>query len=203
MPRPTDSPAQPIFESAAFYARELVASEVPLLQALFDANPEYFLRVNGRTATPDEAQVEFAETPPPHLTYTKRWFAGLFDRRHGLVGVALVVSDLCAARVWHIALFLVATRLHGTGAASEIYLALEGWMRRSGARWLRLGVVQGNAAAERFWTRHRFEQVRIRPGVDTGGRINTIRMLVKPLESFDLASYLVLVPRDHPDSPLP
>jgi GNAT superfamily N-acetyltransferase len=192
-----------MFESSTLYGRELVASEVPILQALFVANPEYFLAVNGRLPGSNEAQTEFEEMPPPHLAFTKRWFAGLFDRSHELAGVAIIVSDLGASEVWHIGLFLLATHLHGSGAASDIYVALEAWMLRSGAKWLRLGVVEGNLRAARFWSSHGFREVRIRLGVDTGGRINDVHVLIKPLGGSGLAEYLERMPRDHPESQLP
>jgi len=191
-----------MFSSAAYYGRELTAAEVPRVQALFEANPEYFLATNGRAPRPNEAQAEFDDLPPGHLAFTKRWFVGLFDRHHDLIGVAVVVSDLCAAHVWHIALFLVATRLHGQGVAHEIFGALETWMRDAGAQWLRLGVVAGSARAARFWTRHGFREVRIRTGVDTGGPLNDIRVLVEPLEDRDVVEYLASVPRDQPGSTL-
>ena len=200
-PHPTELPQ--IFESTEFYGRELVASEVPRLQALFDSSPEYFLAVNGRLPKPTEAQVEFEEFPPAHLTFTRRWFVGLFDRTHELVGITIVVADLMVPDVWHVSLFLLSTPLRGRGAAAQIYAAFEAWMYRSGAKWLRLAVVEGNVEAERFWARHGFQEVRSRTGVDTGGRINNIRVLVKPLEPLDLATYLALVPRDQPDSQLP
>jgi GNAT superfamily N-acetyltransferase len=192
-----------LFESSGHYGRELAASEVPLLQELFEANPEYFILVNGRRPNADEAQVEFDELPPAHLTYNKRWFLGLFDRARDLAGVAVVVSDFCATGVWHIALLLLATRLHGRGAAGSIYDALEVWMRRQGAKWLRLGVVEGNARAERFWAKCGFCEVRTRLGVDTGGRVNNVRVLVKSLDTAAISGYLNRVPRDQPDSRLP
>jgi GNAT superfamily N-acetyltransferase len=199
----SDAPPGLLFESAGWHARELCAAEVPRLQALFDANPEYFVTVNGRLPNPDEAQVEFDELPPPYLSFTRRWFAGLFDPTGDLAGVAIVVSDLGAEGVWHLALFLVATPLHGQGVAGRLHAALECWVARSGARWLRLGVVEGNARAERFWARRGYVEVRRRLGVDTGGLINDIRVLVKPLADGDVAEYLERVPRDLPDSTLP
>jgi GNAT superfamily N-acetyltransferase len=193
----------PLFEAADCSARELGPAEVPLLQALFDANPAYFLTVNGRRPHADEAQTEFDELPPPHLGFTRRWFAGLFHRDRGLEGIAIVVSDLSAPGVWHLALFLLATARHGHGEAPALFAALEAWAARHGASWLRLGVVQGNARAERFWARRGFTEVRVRAGVDTGGRINTVRVLVKPLAGGTLAAYLDAVPRDRPGSTLP
>jgi GNAT superfamily N-acetyltransferase len=192
-----------LFETGTLRVRELDAPEVPLVQALFDASPEYFHAVNGRPPSRDEAQVAFDEMPPAHLGYTRRWFAGAFDGNGALAGLVIVVSDLCAPGVWHLALFLVATPLRGTGLAPALYGALERWMRDGGAQWLRLGVVQGNAVAERFWARHGYETVRTRENVDTGGRINTVRVLVKRFDGRTLDEYLALVPRDRPGADLP
>jgi RimJ/RimL family protein N-acetyltransferase len=192
-----------LFESAELYGRELAACEIPDLQALFDANPEYFLSVNGCPPDSDEAQREFFEMPPAHLGFSRRWVAGFFDRSGELVGVVVMVSDLATTGVWHIALFLLATRLHGRGLGSSIYRALESWMRRAGAQWLRLGVVKGHEKAERFWQKHGYREVRTRERIDAGGQANDVRVLVKPLGAFGVAEYLELVPRDRPGSTLP
>jgi hypothetical protein len=63
--------------------------------------------------------------------------------------------------------------------------------------------VRGNARAERFWEGRGFRETRVRRGVDTGGRVNDVRVMVKALGDGLLAAYLDLVPRDRPDSPLP
>jgi GNAT superfamily N-acetyltransferase len=193
-----------VFAAAGLQARELRANQVPALQAFFDANPEYFLTVNGRPAPPDAAQGDFDERPPPHLAWSRRWFLGLFDDAGTIAGVVDVVADLSAPGVWHLALFLLATERHGRGDAQACYDALEAWIRARGAQWLRLGVVAGNVRAERFWARQGLFETRVREGIDTGGRINTLRVLVKPLAgAMDLAAYHSRVPRDRPGSPLP
>lgn len=192
-----------MFESARHIVRELPPSELPRLQALYEANPEFFRIVNGRGPNPDEAQQDFDELPPPHLSYSRRWFAGVFDRTGALQGHVAIVSDLVLPRAWHLATFLMATPLHGTGAAAETFAALESWVRSQGACWLRLGVVIGNARAERFWERCGFIDVRRRENMDTGGRINALRVMVKPLADLSVNEYLRQVPRDRPDSPLP
>jgi GNAT superfamily N-acetyltransferase len=175
---------------------------VPEVQRLFEANPGYFLAVHGQPPGKDAAQHEFDDLPPDHFSYTRNWFAGLYDRADVLIGVAVVVSDLAAPGVWHIALFLIATALHGTGAASEIFTSLEAWASESGARWLRLGVVRDYARPERFWQKHGFQEVRLRidPSLGEG---TALRVLVKPLGTTGLKEYLEAVPRDRPDSLLP
>jgi GNAT superfamily N-acetyltransferase len=186
-----------LFQSADLRARELAQGEVARLQAFYDASPEYFMAINGRPPGPSAAQEEFDDLPPPELGFSRRWMVGLFDPSDTLAGIAVVLSDFCAARVWHIGLFLIATPLRGTGAAGRIYDALEGWMHRSGAAWLRLGVVVGNGAGERFWQKCGYREVRLRKGLDTGGRLNDVRVLVKPLvPQAELDTYLALVARD-------
>lgn len=195
--------AASVFESRDLRAQELEAHDVPLLQALFDANPGYFKSVNGREAHADEAQREFDEEPPPHLSWSRRWFLGLFEPDGSLAGVTIVVSDLCAPRVWHVALFLLATRLHGNGAAQSTFDALQAWVQDQGAQWLRLGVVVANARARRFWQRQGFQDLRLRQGMDTGGAVNDIVTCCKPLAGGSIDAYLALVPRDAPGSTLP
>lgn len=193
----------PLFESAHHVVREMPETELPRLQALYEANPEFFVIVNGRGPDADEARQHFDELPPPHLSYARRWFAGVFDRSGELHGHVALVSDLVLPRAWHLATFLMATRLHGSGAAAETFAALASWVRSQGACWLRLGVVVGNARAERFWERCGFVEVRRRENMDTGGRINTLRIMIKPLADLSVADYLAQVPRDRPGAELP
>lgn len=213
---------QVLFAGGGLAARELQRDEIPLLQAFYDANPEYFLTINGVPPREGLAATEFDEVPPPHLSFDRQWRLGLFfepsavgagnsanGEAHGdtsngrLGGVAMVTTNLCLPGVWHLGLFVVATRLRGTGVAAGVYTALEGWVRKGGARHLRLGVVQGNMPAERFWARQGYRELRQREGIDTGGRINTVRVLLKPLAEEGLEAYLQAMPRDRPGSPLP
>jgi ribosomal protein S18 acetylase RimI-like enzyme len=226
--------AEPLFETPDFTVRPIGPEGLPALQALWNANPAYFQAVNGRPALPDEAQQEFDEYPPPEMPFGQRWFAGVSARRPverptdaeggdapsaagrtattdaaPLVGLVVVVSDLMAAGVWHITLFWLATDWHGRGAGQQLWHGLEAWVRaQPGARWLRLGVVRGNTRAEAFWNRQGFVTVRERPGVDTGGRLNTLAVCVKPLRdeadaAAEIAAYLAQVPRDRPPADPP
>jgi GNAT superfamily N-acetyltransferase len=192
-----------LFAADGYCVRELRRVELPALQELFRANSEYFEAVGGQPPRPDEAQLEFEELPPPHLTFSKRWFAGVFDEPGRLRGVLIVVADLAAQGVWHIALFLLDGQARGTGAAMRLHSALQDWACRSGARWLRLAVISGNVAAERFWAKCGYQQVRTRPYVNASGAAVTARVLVKPLGDGAVEEYLALVPRDAPHSTLP
>lgn len=192
-----------IFKTAHYDVRELQAEELPALQALFEASPDYFLRANGQPPRPDEARLEYEDQPPPHLSFGTRCFAGVFDGHASLQGLVVWVSDLPAPGVWHIALFFLAGPLRGTGAALELHQAIEAHARASGAEWLRLGVVEGNVAAERFWAKCGYRPVRTRSIPNASGLPTTTRVMVKSLCGGDVDRYLARVPRDAPESTLP
>jgi GNAT superfamily N-acetyltransferase len=192
MPTPDDD---------AYAMRRLGADDIELVQRFFEQNPEYFLATNGEAPGPDEAKNEFADLPPAGMSYRAMWLLGFFDAGGALIGVATIVADFIQPHVWHVGLFIVASALHGSGAAHTLYLRLERWMIDQGARWLRLGVVQGNVKAERFWLRCGYVQVRERGPVAMGRKSNLLRVMAKSLAGGTIAEYLALVERDRPGAP--
>jgi len=190
----------PLFSADAFCCREMCADDIPRLQQFFDANPEYFFAVSGQGPNPDEARKEFEALPPAGWPFEKKWLLGFAGDDQSLVAMANVIAGLLADSVWHIGLFIVATPLHGGGAALFLYESLEMWMRRQGARWSRLGVVEGNLRAVRFWEKAGYEDLRKRK-VELGKQVNVVRVMAKPLTDGTLSEYLSLVSRDRPESP--
>lgn len=188
-----------LFETDRFTVRDLLDHEVVDLQRLFEANPAFFLVTTDQRPPSTEAQDQFDSGPPSFLTYSKRWFAGVFDRAGALQGVIHCVSDLGVKDVWHINFFFLAEALRGAGEGATLHAALEAWMKRSGAAWVRLGVARGNTLAERFWQRMGYLPTCVRASVDVGqGKIGDILMQVKPLAGGTREQYYVLVPRDKP-----
>jgi len=199
--RELGSSPQPFFESVGFRAVEIGLSEVPLLQRFFDANPEYFLSVAGEPAGANEAHEEVVGEPPTGWPFTKKWVIVFAGQDGELVAMANVITNLLAHGVWHIGLFIVATKAHGNGTAQLLLRQVECWAIAGGAAWLRLGVVVGNRRAERFWEKNGFVEVRRREGLLMGTRVNTVRAMMKPLAKGTLAKYLALVARDNPQAP--
>lgn len=166
------------------------------LQRFFEANPPYFVAVQGAPAQPGEAHEELFEALPAGWPFTEKFVFGFQKEDGELAAMANVVSDLLAQHVWHVGTFIVETSRHGTGDAQALYQSVEDWAVRHGARWMRLGVVQGHARAESFWARRGYVQVALRHGVDMGLRTNTIRVMAKALLGQPLSEYYALVERD-------
>jgi len=191
----------PLFTAAGCVAVLLSPDDAPALQSFLDANPGYSQIVAGRPWLPDEAASELAERPPTDWPQGATRHLALLDARDGgWRGLLFYTEDLLAPQVWHLALFLVASAWHGRGLAAALHQAWEDHAAAQGAHWLRLGVVIGNARAERFWERMGYQDVRLRRGLVFGQLTQDVRLMVRPLGEATLAEHLARVPRDRPDN---
>ncbi len=185
-----------LFEIHDVQAIELQLENIPELQQFFDTNPEYFLAVTGQPPGRDQANEEFVSELPDGWPFTAKWAIGFVNAERSMVAMATVVSDILAPGVWNLGLFIVETRQHGKGIARPLYDALETWMCAQGAKWIRLGVVEGNLRGERFWEGCGFIEVRRTVGIEMGTKIQTMRVMAKPVAGIGLDKYLESVPRD-------
>ena len=186
-----------VFETAGHRAEVARRDDIVALQAFFEANPTYTRLVEGREVAPDAAATEFDDGPPAQFAFDRRWLLLVRERASGeLVGVIDGVKDLLAPGIWHVGLFFVAERLHGSGFAAGLHAALQDWMQGQGARWLRLNVVDRNLRGARFWRRQGYAFVCPREWTAPSGRVNTVWTLVKPLAGESLAGYLGAQTRD-------
>ncbi|WP_457350171.1 GNAT family N-acetyltransferase [Roseateles sp. P5_D6] len=179
-------------------AIELTSSHTPALARFFAANPAYFLAVQGEPARPGDAREEIEEALPEGIPHTRKWVIGYVRPDGEIVAMANLVSDIFAPSVWNVSTFIVETARHGSGDARRLYDSIEAWAIRSGARWLRLGVVIGNTRAERFWASMGYAETQVRSGFHIGDQVNELRVMFKPLAGGSLAEYLASVPRDRP-----
>lgn len=191
---------RPLFAAGDLAAFEILEGDLGDVQALFEACPGYFRLAIGAPAGPTAARDDFAARPPDDMPFARKWPIGFRDPAGRLVAMAEVVENLLAEHVWHIGLFILPEDLHGKGIARPAYDALEGWMRKRGAWWLRLGVIAGNGRAERFWEACGYVEVRRRASVAVGGLANMVRVMVKPLAGGAVADYLAIVARDRPQA---
>jgi GNAT superfamily N-acetyltransferase len=182
-----------LFAGERTTAFELGAADMEDVQRLFEATPSYFQLVLGEPPAPDAARKIFERLPPDGWAYTRKWSIGWRDASGALAAMADVVEDLLAPAVWHLGLFIVAGPLHGTGVARDAYDALESWIGTRGARFLRLGVVDGNVRAERFWRSRGYVEVQRRGGVAMGRKTHTLFVMAKPVGTASLDGYRALV----------
>jgi GNAT superfamily N-acetyltransferase len=177
----------------------LLVEDDPQLQQFFESNPAYFDVVEGRPPTSNEALESLLDRPPPDFPFEQVLTLGYLDSNDQLRAYAHASIGLFNTRVWHIGLFILDTALQGTGAAQQAIQRFEQCARANGAQWCRLGVVEANERASRFWSKLGYQQVRVRENVEMGERVHLLRVMVKCLANTGLSEYLQIVARDRPD----
>lgn len=164
--------------------------------AFVRANPQFEQLVSGGLGERDAMLSEFFDSvPPPHMPYGTLHKLVLL-RGAQVEGLVDVTVDLLARGVWHVGLFQIGEAHWGTGLAQRVYGALEGWMLRGGAQWLRLGVVAQNLRGERFWLRQGYRRIGSRHGIAMGRLHNTVHVMLKPVPPHTLQGYLAAQSHD-------
>ncbi len=191
----------PLRPGADWIATEADRSTAAELQVFYEANPEYWRMVYGHNPAADDALQDIDAKPPADMPYSTLPMWLIRDRStRRIVGEVSVATDLLAEGVTHLGFFIVDTARQGSGLAAEVYASYEAWAVGSGARWLRLGVVEGNRRGHRFWLRNGYVEVRRRQNYVIGELSHTLIVMVKPVALNALDDYLTYVPRDRPES---
>ena len=195
--------SDPIFSLTKADIWTATEADRPALAAFCRVNPEYDLFLTGEV--PNEAEwVEDFMTDLPPASFNWTATHKLIARRHQdsdtIAAILDVTEDMIAKGVGHIGLFQVATALHGTGLAHNLYQGLEDWLASRGTDVLRLGVLDGNARGMAFWTRHGFLETRRRQGTAPNGKTHLSHVMYKPIKPLTLEAYRLRVPRDDPNS---
>jgi GNAT superfamily N-acetyltransferase len=174
------------------------------LAAFCRDNPEYDVFLTGQVPQEAEWVADFLTDLPPssfNWTHTHKLIARRHQDPDTVAAILDVSEDMIDKGVGHIGLFQVATTLHGTGLAHELYQGLEGWLASRGMDVLRLGVLDGNARGMAFWTQHGFLETRRRQGTAPNGKTHLSHVRYKPLKPLTLEAYRLRMPRDDPNSP--
>ena len=131
------------------------SANITLLQAVFDATPNYFERSTGAPASTDAAKYMFAATPPDRLSVEKVVFGIWLGA--DLIGVCDVVLNYPQNGTSYIGLFLISEKYHRQKLGGTAYALIERRLEKEYATEIvRLGVSEGNAAVCGFWEKNDF-----------------------------------------------
>lgn len=171
--------------TVVFQAGDLTAEAVPdaetgIVQPLLERCEDYHQLVYGRPALPDEARNIPSERPPTLAPGQGHLFA-LRDAQGGLAGMLEALRDFPARGEWYIGLMLLAPEARGKGRGESVLNAYADYVRANGGRLLRIGVVEHNELALRFWTRVGFQPEQWVGPIVHGLRWNRVLKMTKAL----------------------
>jgi hypothetical protein len=131
----------------SFELRLLTDTDVPALQAVYDARPDAFTRLIGRRALPDQAAADFVQA----LSEPGRYQFGI-SIEDELAGVADLRLDPEIEGAAHIGLLLLAPPYNDADITALVLRILERWLAQAYAvSRLETGVPAQDVAELAFW----------------------------------------------------
>ncbi|WP_326503078.1 GNAT family N-acetyltransferase [Rothia nasimurium] len=158
----------------------LAPTQADVVQALYDQNPDYFLRISGCPAEPGSA-LENLTVFPAGLSHSPVLLGAFEDGR--LVGVLIAVLGFPDKQFAHVALALVDRQARGRGVGRALHDAYLGAVRQHPhISTLRLGIVATNAeVAGPFWRALGYTPSGAVKDFSQGDVVSTVEVFTRPV----------------------
>lgn len=111
---------------------------------------DYFLLASGMPPTKEEVESIFTDLPPGKSNEDK-FVLGIYGFENELTGIIDIVKNYPVDGEWILGLLLIEPSRRGCGLGRTVHEALVGWAKDLGAKFLRIGYVENNNMAAKFW----------------------------------------------------
>lgn len=142
------------------------------IKDLFDRCYDYFYLVEGRK-TNKESIKELLEDLPPDKNSKDKHVLGIFDNVN-LIGVIDLVENYPSKHEWIIGLMLIDPNVRGEGLGQKVHEVLEEISKKGQANKLRIGVVEQNKAALKFWKNVGYTEIKRTEPLKYGNKENRV-----------------------------
>lgn len=142
---------QEIFEIESYTVKLLDMADHEPVRQLCIRCEDYYHIVEGMPPS-DGAAAEILESLPPGKKAEDKTVAGIFSKDGKLIALADIIMDYPSTGTWMLGLLLIDPRERKKGLGRSIHDGIAGWVATYGAKKLRIGVVEDNTNALRFWT---------------------------------------------------
>lgn len=139
------------------------------VQELYERCSDYHQLEEGIPTRPGAAE-HLLTVLPPGKEPADKYVLGLYAPEGGLVGVLDLIRDYPRPGEWWLGLLMLDPRARASGLGSRVCRAVQRAVAARGGTSIHLGVLEHNTAAERFWRRHGFQEVRREPYTSAGGQ---------------------------------
>jgi len=116
---------------------------------IFECSDYYKLCADAPPSKDDALEIFTAL--PPGKQYEDKYSLGVFNTSNRLIGVVDIVKNYPATGEWMLGLLLIKPNERSNGLGRTIHAGLVEWARTNGAASIRIGVIEDNIKAEKFW----------------------------------------------------
>ena len=130
--------------------RRLSGEEETDVQALCERCSDFFELIEGRPPEKDAGKGILFDLPPGKELQDK-YVIGVYKEKDDLIAVIDLVKDYKVPGEWIIGLLMIDPRERGNGLGRALHDLIINWVSEENGRKLRIGVVEENRRAYRFW----------------------------------------------------
>ena len=138
------------------------------LQELFERCTDFHELSEGAPTRPTAGPEELAMLPPGKDLADKFPF-GVYAAPGRMVGYLELMRDYPTEHEWWVGLLLFDPAVRRQGLGGRIFRAAAEWVSAQGGSMIRLGVLEQNPDALRFWRRQGFHELHRQPHVSDAG----------------------------------
>lgn len=140
------------------WAAMLTRENIEELQRLCVSCIDYY-QLHGEIDVPMNAAEELFDDLPQGKTNEDKMIIGLFKREGEIIGIIEALRGYPDKDCWFIGQMMLNPAYRENGMGRNFYLGYERWVCNQGISKIRLGVLQENKRAYRFWQELGFEKI--------------------------------------------
>jgi len=163
-------------------ARLIKPEDLGVIQTLLEACDDFSILVTGNPYEPNAAK-DLLLGCPSGIGLENKYVIGFFDQKGMLVGLLDAIRGYPKPEVWFIGLLLFLPDERNIGLGEKAMKYFEDWILSQGAIEVRLGVVENNKAAIRFWEKLGFNLLEKRPPAKFGQKNQKVLVYQRILTS--------------------
>lgn len=133
-----------------YYIQTLEDYPIQEIEQFFAENADYSILSSGASEPKREAR-ELFSTLPEGKTLEDKFVFGIFERAGKLIGLIDLVKNYPEQDTWIIGLMLLSTQNRRQNIGKLIHVAGVKFVKKSGCKKLRLGVLEQNIGGLCFW----------------------------------------------------
>lgn len=165
-----------------YHSRILDLEDKEIVYNLMQKCNDYFEMLNGYSVTLEDVENIYSELPNTH-NYQDKFLIGVFSENKDLIGIVDFLRDYPFRDSWCLGLMLLDPKFRSQGLGKKVYDDLEEWAVDLGAKVIRIGVLDQNKQAIKFWSILGFKEIETKE-IKYGNFIsNVIVMIRKPIDT--------------------
>lgn len=136
----------------------LFREDIPKIQEVFEKCNDYLLLVEGKTVEPKTGEEEFLSVPKGKSVDDKL-ILGICNQNKEIVGYLDALCGYPEEKSWWIGLLLFIPEVRSKSLGKKVMNGFIEYMLHKSVREIKLGVIEENHKAKRFWNNLGFEVI--------------------------------------------